>query len=531
MDRRDIIKGLASLPIFGFLAWSYNRKKSKEEEVKNTILKELNIKAKAPTMVAKMDGQTVRVGIIGFGIRGRQLMRAAGYAEPSWLEEAKENLKENPNDTRLQTFLEQEDLNIRFTAVCDVFDVFADEAAQAAKTDDNQPKKYKRYQDLLADPNVDAVIVATPDHWHAPISIDAIKAGKHVYVEKCMTHKIGETYELKQTALANPDVVFQVGHQHRQTQSFLTAMDIIDKNVLGHVSLIEAATNRNDDVGAWQYAIHPDANPQTVDWDQFLGSAPKIPFNAEHLFRWRKWWHYGTGLSGDLLTHDYDRINCILKMGIPDSVMASGGVYTHRDGRDVPDVLNITMEYPDFTTGTTQKNGKEKGMTFLYTATLGNSYWRPTKLMGHDATLELGNQLTVYPDGFSTRYKDLLESETVETDTPIYSYDPNLKGVDAVTSATAKYFSQKGLLYTYRDGKRVDSTHLHIREWISAIRNGTPVSCGIQEGFEEAISAHMASLSYKTGRKVYWDKSSERVVIPGMEEADLDEVISKAMEV
>jgi hypothetical protein len=108
-----------------------------------------------------------------------------------------------------------------------------------------------------------------------------------------------------------------------------------------------------------------------------------------------------------------------LKMGIPDSVMASGGVYTHRDGRDVPDVLNITMEYPDFTTGTTQKNGKEKGMTFLYTATLGNSYWRPTKLMGHDATLELGNQLTVYPDAFSTRYKDLLESETVETGTPI----------------------------------------------------------------------------------------------------------------
>lgn len=529
MERRDIFKGLASLPIFALLGWSYSEKKSRDEDVKEAILKELNIMAKAPAAVGPLDGDTIRIGIIGSGGRGRHLMRACGYAEPAWLEEMKKGYQENPNDSRLRTFMDQANLNVRFTAVCDVFDVHADLAMGAATTDDNKPKKYRRYQDLLADNNIDAVIIATPDHWHAPICIDAINAGKHVYVEKCMTHKIKETYELKKVALANPDVVFQVGHQHRQTLSFLTAMDIIDKNVLGHVSLIEAATNRNDDVGAWQYHIHKDANPQTVDWEQFLGPAPKIPFNAEHLFRWRKWWAYGTGLSGDLLTHDYDRINCILKMGIPDSVMASGGVYTHRDGRDVPDVLNITMEYPEYTTGSSQSKGKEKGMTFLYSATLGNSYWRPTKLMGHDATLELGDQLVVYPDGTSTRYKDMLESGTVETGTPIYSYDPNLKGIDAFTSATAKYFAQKGLLYTYRDGRQVDSAHLHLWEWISAIRNGTKVSCGIQEGFEEAISAHMASLSYKTGKRVHWDKASEQIVIPGMEDADLDEEITRSM--
>ncbi len=531
MNRRDIIRGLASLPIFGFLAWSYGEKKSRDEKVKNAILNELDIKAKAPSLVGSMNGDTIRLGIIGAGGRGRHLMRAAGYAEPSWLEMAKDRLKDNPSDTVLQSFLEQENLNVRFTAVCDVFDVHADYAMSAAATEGNKPKKYSRYQDLLADKNVDAVIIATPDHLHAPMAMDAINAGKHVYLEKCMTHKINETFQLKETALSRPDVVFQVGHQHRQTQSFLTAMDIIEKNVIGHVSLIEASTNRNDDIGAWQYDIHQDANPQTVDWEQFLGPAPSIPFNAEHLFRWRKWWAYGTGLSGDLLTHDYDRINCILKMGIPSSVMASGGIYTHRDGRDVPDVINVCMEFPDFSTGSTQAPGKEKGMTFLYTATLGNSYWRPTKLMGHDGTLELGSQLTVNADAFSTRYKDMLDAGTIDTGTPIYAYDPNRKGVDGVTSATAKYFEQKGLLYTYRDGKRVDSTHLHVREWISAIRNGTKVSCGIQEGFEEAISAHMASLSYKTGRKVFWDKTQEKIIIPGMEEADLDDLISKRMEV
>jgi hypothetical protein len=95
---------------------------------------------------------------------------------------------------------------------------------------------------------------------------------------------------------------------------------------------------------------------------------------------------------------------------------------------------------------------------------------------------------------------------------PLYAYSPGAEGVDGVTSATAKYFADKGLLYTYRDGKRVDSTYLHIREWLSCIRHGGQPSCGIKEGFEEAISAHMATLSYKTGQRIEWDPVSRRVV-------------------
>jgi hypothetical protein len=215
-------------------------------------------------------------------------------------------------------------------------------------------------------------------------------------------------------------------------------------------------------------------------------------------------------------------------MGIPQSVMASGGIYTHRDGREVPDVMQVAMEFPEYFTGSSQEKGKEKGMTFLYSATLGNQYWRPTKLMGHDATLELGDALTVYPDARSSRYTGMIDGQTIAPETPMYSYDPRLKGVDGITSATAKYFAQKGLLYTYRDGKQVDSTHLHIREWISAIRNNTELSCGMQEGFEEAVSAHMATLSYKTGRRVYWQKDEEKIIIPGMENADLDRIITSS---
>ena len=458
-----------------------------------------------------MAGDPIRIGLVGFGIRGEQLMRALGFATKEWKESMKAAALENANDSRLKDFLDQENLNVLIRGVCDIFDVRAENAIQAGTVDGNTPKRYRHYQEMLESPDIDAVVIATPDHWHAPMAIAAIQAGKHVYVEKCMTHKFDETYELYDT-VRNSDRVFQVGHQHRQTQSFLTAQDIIQKNVLGHVSLVETNTNRNSDNGAWQYEIHEKASPQTIDWQQFLGNAPQIPFNKEHFFRWRKWWPYGTGLASDLLTHDYDRINCVLKMGLPDWVTASGGVYTHRDGREVPDVFQVNMEFPDFTSGTSQEAGKEKGMTFVYSATLGNQYNRPTLLLGHDATMELGNALFVYPDPRSTRYQAMIESGAIKAGDPMYAYDPAASGVDAVTSATAKYFADKGLLYTYRDGKRVDSTSLHMREWLSCIRHGGTPSCGIEPGFDEAVSALMACASYRLGKRIGWDRENRKLL-------------------
>ncbi|RMG27251.1 MAG: gfo/Idh/MocA family oxidoreductase [Bacteroidetes bacterium] len=510
LNRRDLLKGLAGLPFLGALGLGALAKNHYDKDIKNQILKELNIEAATPPMPG-ISSETVRLGIIGFGIRGRQLTRALGYADKDWLSRMEEAARKNPKDTRLKDYLAQDPLNVRITAVCDVFDVKAEEAIAAGTTSDNQPKRYRTYQELIDSSDVDAVIIATPDHWHAPMAIAAANAGKHVYVEKCMTHKIGETYELYD-AVKRSGIVFQVGHQHRQTQSFITARDIIEKGVLGHISLIQTNTNRNSDNGAWQYTIHEKASPQTIDWMQFLGNAPEIPFNKEHFFRWRKWWAYGTGLTGDLLTHDYDRINCLLEMGLPASIVASGGVYTHRDGREVPDVYQVVMEYPEYFKGSSQEPGKEKGMTFMYSATLGNQYpGRGTLLMGHDGTMELGNSLTVYPDARSTRYADMLKAGTIKPDVPLYAYSPNAKGVDGVTSATAAYFANKGLLYTYRDGKRVDSTHIHIREWLSGIRDGSKVSCGIEEGFQEAMSSHMGTLAFRTGRRVEWDFANNRI--------------------
>ncbi|HLT81109.1 MAG TPA: Gfo/Idh/MocA family oxidoreductase [Cyclobacteriaceae bacterium] len=521
-SRRDLLKGLIGIPVVGSLFAAAAARYSSEKEIRETILSELNISAVAPPPSGPMTGDPIRIGLIGYGIRGKQLMRALGFADKEWKESMLGAAKRNPNDTRLKDFLEQENLNVQIRGVCDVFDTFAEMAVETGTVDNSKPTRYRTYEELLAASDIDAVVIATPDHWHAPMAIAAAKAGKHVYVEKPMTHMLSETFDLYNT-IKETGVVFQVGHQHRQTQSFLTAIDAINKGVLGHISLIQTNTNRNDDNGAWQYDIHENANPQTVDWNQFLGNAPEIPWNPERFFRWRKWWEYGTGLSGDLLTHDFDRINCLLKMGIPKAVVATGGIYTHNDGREVPDVFQVVMEYPDFFMGSSQEKGKERGMTFMYSATLGNQYDRGTILMGHDGTMELGNSMIIYADPRSTRYADWFKNRLVSEDVPLYSYDPRAKGLDGVTSATARYFADKGLLFTYRDGRRVDSTHLHIREWLSCIRNGGKPSCGIDEGFQEAIAAHMGTLSLKTGQRVEWDADNRSIV--GFEPDKIDEIL------
>lgn len=522
--RRDLLKGLGGLPILGAVWWAGAANTVGARRERNELLEKLNISPSLPNNLPEITGKPVRVGIIGFGIRGEQLCRSLGFATNEWIEAMELEAVENPDNTALKVYRNQAKLNVKLTGVCDIFDVRAEKALNSFATPDNQIKRYRTHLDMVNSGEIDAVIIATPDHWHAPMAIDALNNNVSVYVEKPMTHTVEETYRLQEAA-KNSKATFAVGHQHRQTLSFKTAQDVVEKGTLGHVSLIQTNTNRNDDNGAWNYDIHENANENTIDWEMFLGSAPKVPFNKNHFFRWRKWWAYGSGLSGDLLTHDYDRLNCVLNMGIPKSIMASGGVYTHNDGRDVPDVLQANMEFPDFSTGSSQIKGKEKGMTFCYSATLGNGFNRPTILMGHDATLELGNNLTVWPDNSSTRYAESLELGKMKPNIPIFKYTPgsNAKMPDAVSSATSQYFADKGLMWTYIDGVRVDSTFLHLKEWLSVIKNGGNVSCGIKEGFEEAITAHMTGISWKLGRRIEWDK--EQQIIKPIGGINFDEVL------
>jgi len=513
LGRRDILKGLATIPVFGPFLYAFLKKKLSDDFKKKEILAELGISRKAPAVlpktILKKPKELIRLGIIGFGGRGEALVHGAGFAHPDWIERKKKQAKDNKLNKGLETFLTQEDLNVALTGVCDVFDIRAERGIAASKNDIRPggdfgllkgARRYIHYQDLILSNDVDAVIIATPDHWHTQMTIDAVNAGKHVYCEKCMTRTIDETFKITE-AVKNSGKVFQLGHQGRQQDSYIKAKQIAEKNILGKITLVETTTNRNSPDGAWVYEIHDEGSPETIDWEQFQGAAPnKAPFSLERFFRWRCWFDYGTGLSGDLLSHEYDAVNQILELGIPKSVVASGGIYFFQDGRDVPDVFQAVYEYPD------------RDLTLIYSATLANGRNRGKIFMGHDASMEVGSSLTVTADWESTRYKEKIMNNIINTSLPLFTYQPGLKEIDTVTSATERYFATRGLMSTLRGGRTVNTTHLHIKEWLDCIRNGGQTSCNIDRGFEEAITCHMATISYLEERKVEWDPVNKKIV-------------------
>jgi predicted dehydrogenase len=513
ISRRGLLKALFSIPFFGALFLSAYMKKAKDDFAKREILSELGVMESGPAVIpdaiSRPPGERIRVGIIGNGGEGEALVRFAGFAHPQWIDDMIEANRENPANKAFETHMNQRDLNIAITAVCDVFDVRAERAMAASAVEtlpgggpaNPRAKRYSHYTDLLESGDVDAVIIATPDHWHSRMTVDAINSGIHVYCEKCMTRTEEEALAVHD-AVKSGSAVFQLGHQNRQSEAHNKAKEVIAANILGPVTLIEGTTNRNDPWGAWVWDIHPDGNPQTIDWEQFEGPAPhKVPFSLERFFRWRCWYDYGTGLAGDLLSHEYDGVNQIMNLGIPKSCVASGGIYYFKDdGRDVPDVFQAVYEYPD------------RDLTFVYSATLANGNYRGLKFMGHDATMAVSGNLVVTADGSSTRYKQKIEDGIIDPSRPMFTYRPGFKGIDAVTSATAEYFVSRGLLYTYRGGRRVSAYHLLIDEWLDVIRNGGETSCNVDRGFEEAITCHMATKSYLENRKVEWDPVRRRIV-------------------
>ncbi len=516
INRRDLIKGMATVPVLGAFAYGIWKKK-KLDHYRSTLLRqELNMSSTPVGDVKKVwDGEPLRLGIIGFGGRGEHLLRAAGFAHPELIYRWKKSAETNSQYRRYIEYMEQDDLNIKVTGICDLFDIRAERALKASANIHregpdgkfgDQARRYNDYRDMLKADDIDAVIIATPDHWHAKITIDAARAGKHVYVEKGLSRTLEEVYAIRD-AVKQTGITFQLGHQGRQTESYIKAAEALEKGLVGEINLIEVTTNRNSPNGAWVYKIDPLGTEETIDWQQFEEPCEdKHPFSPERFFRWRCWWDYGIGLSGDLLTHEYDAVNQIVKMGIPATAVSSGGVYFYKkpehyvdEIREVPDVWNAVLEYPD------------RNFSLLYSATLANGKDRGKVIMGHDGYMELGSNLSVYADRESTRYKDMIKEGLIDPNTPIYSYIPGRKDVDAVATATEQYFAGRGLLYTYRRGKRVDATHLHIAEWIHAIRENSQPSCDIDQAFEEGITAAMATIAYRENRKITWDPEKEEV--------------------
>ncbi|MCK5137753.1 MAG: Gfo/Idh/MocA family oxidoreductase [Bacteroidales bacterium] len=510
IHRRTLLKAFAGLPVLGLLGFGVFKKRAFDDRRKSRLIREIGLdNIQAPIAIkssSKDKNDLIRVGIIGFGNRGRQLSNAMGFLHPADVNKRRE-------DETLDGWLQQEYLNVALVGICDVFDLHAENGLATARNEERPGgdlkavlpvKRYHHYQEMLEDKDIDAVIIATPDHHHAPMATAAARAGKHVYCEKSPALTEEELNEMYQ-AIKNSNVTYQLGHQIPQNAIFQQAKEIIKRDILGKITLVETTTNRNTSGGAWIRHLDNDGNPKpgsgkTIDWDQWLGSRQKVPFSVDRYYNWTKWFDYDMGMIGQLFTHEFDAVNQLLRIGIPKTAIASGGIYYWKDNREIPDSLHCVFEYPDH------------DLTLLYSANLACSRNRSRVFMGHDASMELGNSINITADRNSTRFKKQIEEGIISTSEPMITMNPNSGMIDAVTSATEQYYASRGLTTTSINGRMVDVTHLHIKEWLDCIRSGETPTANIERAYEEGIACLMAHRSYLENRRTEWDPVKRRIV-------------------
>jgi predicted dehydrogenase len=232
---------------------------------------------------------------------------------------------------------------IKLVAVCDLYD---GRLAEAKKRWGNDISTTRDYREILERKDVDAVIIATPDHWHKDISVAAMNKGKHVYCEKPMVHDITEGPAVIEAQNKNK-VVFQVGSQGLSSLGNEKAKDLLKDGAIGKLNYAEGFWARMSPEGAWQYPIPADASPSTVGWDAFVANTNKRPFDATRFFRWRNYRDYGTGVSGDLFVHLFSSLHFVTGSIGPNKIMATGGLRYWKDGREVPDIMLGMFDYPE----------------------------------------------------------------------------------------------------------------------------------------------------------------------------------------
>lgn len=234
--------------------------------------------------------------------------------------------------------------DIQVVAVCDVYERRKERARATAKLDAKQV--FHDYRELLARNDVDAVVIASPDHWHAQMALDALAAGKDVYLQKPMTYTIEEARAVAE-ATKKYGRVLQVGSQGLSAATTQKMREVIERGELGELLWAQSTSSRNSLLGEWNWKVEPEGTPKTIDWKRWLGPAPNRAFSAERYFRWRKYWDYSGGIATDLFYHSLGPILYAMGAQFPTCVTANGGVYVQKD-REVPDTYASTIEYPGF---------------------------------------------------------------------------------------------------------------------------------------------------------------------------------------
>ena len=355
------------------------------------------------------------------------------------------------------------------------------------------------YREILARPDIDAVIVATPDHWHQIIACDAMRAGKDVYCQKPMVQKVEEGAAVIK-AEKETKRILQVGSQRASSILYAKAREVIKQGSIGDVRMVEAYWDRNSAQGAWQYSIPPDATPHTVDWDRFLGHAPKRPFEPIRLFRWRNYQDYGTGVAGDLYVHLFTGIHYVMDSSGPDRIMSTGGLYYWKDGRDVPDLMLGMYDYPD------TKAHKAFHLSIRLNFEAGGGDGSGFRFIGTEGVLDLavGGALVL-----KRKPKDSEPGHTAGT----FS---KATGAEIIREYQKKYPVQR----PSADGMRANTEqrwvlppgyteqYAHHENFINAVRSRNPVIEDATFGLRAAGPALLSNVSHFTRKTMLWDPES-----------------------
>jgi predicted dehydrogenase len=347
------------------------------------------------------------------------------------------------------------------------------------------------HREVLTRPDVDAVIIATPDHWHAQVAIDAMKAGKDVYVEKPMVQDLEDGLRVIEAA-RQTNRILQVGSQRVSSIVYAKARDLFRAGTIGELNLVEAWINRNSSIGAWQYSIPPDASLQTIDWDRFLGRAPKRPFDPVRLFRWRNYRDYGTGIPGDLFVHLFSGIHFVLDSIGPTRVMATGGLRYWNDGRDVPDLMLAMYDY-----GKTSTH-PEFRLVLKVNFAEGAGENQAFRFVGPDGVLTIGggavtlsrHQRPKDPGHTADTFSKAMQEAYLADHRAKYPEEPEL---------------QQGTEEVYAAPEGYSESVEHFRNFFDAVRARRPVVEDAVFGLRAAGPAVLANHSYFENRPSGWD--------------------------
>lgn len=381
---------------------------------------------------------------------------------------------------------------VELVASCDLYDSRLERSKEHWGNDIFTTKDY---HEILDRDDVDAVIIATSDHYHERIAKDALAAGKAIYLEKPMVKNIEEGHALIE-AEKNAQVPLIVGSQRTSSILYEKARDLIEAGEIGELNFVEGYWDRRSAVGAWQYSIPPSASEDNVDWDTYRAGMPDIPFDAKHFFRWRNYDDYGTGVAGDLFVHLFSGLHMIIGSTGPEKIMSTGGLRYWNDGRDAEDVVLGIFDYPE--TG----NHPAFNLSLRVNFADGSGGGSRIRLAGSEGIIDINwNNITLRkwnaPERPGVSIGDFSE-DTREEYQKYYQ--------ERYPESRAKIIEPNEFVYRAPDG--YDDRYDHFVNFFNAIRNGDSILQDSTFGLRACGPALMSTVSLRENRVVNWNPTT-----------------------